>query len=201
MDERSRIAFQKHGHVTPRPDGFKAKCGGPAMCSACAYELAAVDANLFGDGYLRISRDGRARRVEPLKVAALSPTPADVEFLAALERCAVTGPLEVYTSNSYQRVGLAGDYKVLLSAYRHVDGQLDITNPALLAAMVVAFNAMLARALRRPRVVDGLEVLLQPEDPTPVRVYPDGTVGPYTVGDPHDDEGWDANGAPTRERA
>jgi hypothetical protein len=28
-----------HGHVVPRADGFKAKCGGPALCAACAGEL------------------------------------------------------------------------------------------------------------------------------------------------------------------
>jgi predicted NBD/HSP70 family sugar kinase len=29
-----------HGHVTPRPDGAKARCGGPALCSTCAREAA-----------------------------------------------------------------------------------------------------------------------------------------------------------------
>ena len=29
-----------HGHVVPRPDGAKARCGGPALCSACAREKA-----------------------------------------------------------------------------------------------------------------------------------------------------------------
>jgi hypothetical protein len=33
-----------HGHVTPRPDGMKARCGGPAMCAQCAREKAAKDA-------------------------------------------------------------------------------------------------------------------------------------------------------------
>lgn len=32
----------KHGHVTPRADGTKARCGGPAICSVCAAELAAL---------------------------------------------------------------------------------------------------------------------------------------------------------------
>lgn len=27
-----------HGHVTPNPDGLKARCGGPAMCSVCQKE-------------------------------------------------------------------------------------------------------------------------------------------------------------------
>jgi hypothetical protein len=29
-----------HGHVVPNPDGSKARCGGPAICSECARELA-----------------------------------------------------------------------------------------------------------------------------------------------------------------
>lgn len=29
-----------HGHVTPRPDGVKARCGGPGICSACSKEAA-----------------------------------------------------------------------------------------------------------------------------------------------------------------
>lgn len=36
-----------HGHVKPRPDGMRARCGGPRICSACALELAektAIDA-------------------------------------------------------------------------------------------------------------------------------------------------------------
>lgn len=29
-----------HGHVRPRADGAKARCGGPAICAKCARELA-----------------------------------------------------------------------------------------------------------------------------------------------------------------
>jgi hypothetical protein len=29
-----------HGHVFPRPDGVKARCGGPGLCSVCGAELA-----------------------------------------------------------------------------------------------------------------------------------------------------------------
>lgn len=29
-----------HGHVWPRPDGMKARCGGPALCSACRHDQA-----------------------------------------------------------------------------------------------------------------------------------------------------------------
>lgn len=34
-----------HGHVRPRPDGVKARCGGPGLCAACAREAAAVSAD------------------------------------------------------------------------------------------------------------------------------------------------------------
>ena len=30
-----------HGHVWPRPDGVKARCGGPKMCPECARDYAA----------------------------------------------------------------------------------------------------------------------------------------------------------------
>lgn len=30
-----------HGHVVPRADGMKARCGGPGICSECAAELGA----------------------------------------------------------------------------------------------------------------------------------------------------------------
>lgn len=29
-----------HGHVFPRPDGVRARCGGPKMCKECAADLA-----------------------------------------------------------------------------------------------------------------------------------------------------------------
>lgn len=29
-----------HGHVTPRPDGQRARCGGPRICQKCALESA-----------------------------------------------------------------------------------------------------------------------------------------------------------------
>jgi hypothetical protein len=34
-----------HGHVRPRPDGVKARCGGPAMCYACFQEQKNVEAH------------------------------------------------------------------------------------------------------------------------------------------------------------
>lgn len=35
-----------HGHVRPRPDGVRARCGGPGVCQECSKERAALDAVL-----------------------------------------------------------------------------------------------------------------------------------------------------------
>ena len=37
-----------HGHVTSRPDGAKARCGGPALCPACALEEAQLKRRTSG---------------------------------------------------------------------------------------------------------------------------------------------------------
>jgi hypothetical protein len=34
------MSFEGHGHVSPREDGIKARCGGPAMCKVCQQEQA-----------------------------------------------------------------------------------------------------------------------------------------------------------------
>lgn len=36
-----------HGHVFPRADGVKARCGGPALCSKCAADLASREQLTF----------------------------------------------------------------------------------------------------------------------------------------------------------
>lgn len=33
-----------HGHVTPRPDGAKARCGGPGICTDCTMEQLRAEA-------------------------------------------------------------------------------------------------------------------------------------------------------------
>lgn len=37
LDEAS-VQNCGHGHVRPRPDGVKARCGGPALCAKCKQE-------------------------------------------------------------------------------------------------------------------------------------------------------------------
>lgn len=39
-----------HGHVWERPDGMKARCGGPAICAECAKDKARYDAAQDKDG-------------------------------------------------------------------------------------------------------------------------------------------------------
>jgi hypothetical protein len=34
-----------HGHVRPRPDGLKARCGGPALCPVCARDAGQLKAH------------------------------------------------------------------------------------------------------------------------------------------------------------
>lgn len=38
-----------HGHVTSNPDGSKARCGGPAICSICSKEQASVGPAIASD--------------------------------------------------------------------------------------------------------------------------------------------------------
>lgn len=35
---RNEVPITGHGWVTPRPDGFKARCGGPEVCRQCQEE-------------------------------------------------------------------------------------------------------------------------------------------------------------------
>jgi len=54
-------------------------------------------------------------------------------------------PLEVYTSNSYRRVGLKSMYREVMGPVNDRDGHPNISNYAVLDTLVCAFNAMLAR--------------------------------------------------------
>lgn len=43
MTETNTNPNTGHGHVLERPDGVKARCGGPGLCGVCARERAAID--------------------------------------------------------------------------------------------------------------------------------------------------------------
>lgn len=44
-----RIASEGHGHVLPRPDGGRMRCGGPALCARCRRDAAEVAAIRRGE--------------------------------------------------------------------------------------------------------------------------------------------------------
>ena len=54
-----------HGHVVPRKDGIKARCGGPALCSKCAMEQVRLDATAIPVHFVPIR--------ETILVAKLGP--------------------------------------------------------------------------------------------------------------------------------
>lgn len=65
------------------------------------------------------------------------------EYVKAMQAPGVPGePLQVYTSNSFRRIGLAREYRVICRAHKHNDGTLDITGTTTLEALVAAFNAI-----------------------------------------------------------
>jgi hypothetical protein len=70
-----------HGHVHPREDGVKARCGGPALCSHCAPDLASQDAPIFGSGYLMVLPGGQYRRLDPetVMIRQSSATPQEAK--------------------------------------------------------------------------------------------------------------------------
>jgi len=49
-----------HGHVWERPDGMKARCGGPALCKQCALDLST--ANYVSKAEVRAAIGNEARR-------------------------------------------------------------------------------------------------------------------------------------------
>lgn len=53
-----------HGWVTPSPDGTKARCGGPPICSACALEKAQADATAAAPGLRAAVAEEIARAIE-----------------------------------------------------------------------------------------------------------------------------------------
>lgn len=72
-----------HGHVTPRSDGAKARCGGPGICAACSRELAQAQnlAEFNPDWTIRpgvlladeIAASGLRDPGAPAKISGLAP--------------------------------------------------------------------------------------------------------------------------------
>ena len=65
MTDTNRSSDQNtgHGHVFPRPDGLKARCGGPGLCSECSRDLARKNQQAGASG----------EAVHPLKAESSAP--------------------------------------------------------------------------------------------------------------------------------
>lgn len=57
-----------HGHVTPRPDGYRSRCGGPAICVVCQRERAAFEATT------QPPQDERGQRLSAWQISERMPT-------------------------------------------------------------------------------------------------------------------------------
>lgn len=53
-----QVTSFNHGWVTPRPDGLRARCGGPAVCEICRRERSGSGALVFGTWPTYVIRDG-----------------------------------------------------------------------------------------------------------------------------------------------
>lgn len=59
-----------HGHVWPRPDGSRAKCGGPGICDACSRDAAWVEAAKRGELYEPVATEMKDQDGHPVEVLA-----------------------------------------------------------------------------------------------------------------------------------
>lgn len=58
-----------HGHVTPRPDGQKARCGGPKICKECAVEQVTVLTAAAEPEVTKVPLDGLSDLVKQFETA------------------------------------------------------------------------------------------------------------------------------------
>lgn len=103
-----------HGHVTPNPDGTKAKCGGPAICPVCKAEAEALAAGQQARRFVRLptpdkSDPGEAWRygpeasIDPAAVVAVEPRQHRYHSFRSAQDYAVVhlstgGTIEVFAS-------------------------------------------------------------------------------------------------------
>ena len=74
-----------HGHVIPNPDGSRARCGGPGICSECALEAAQLDAEIK-----KIVVDVPLHQPYPqIQKGKSEMTPLEARFRSALESISI----------------------------------------------------------------------------------------------------------------
>lgn len=109
-----------HGHVRPRPDGMKARCGGPRMCSVCARESAALVPN---GGCACTSLD-RADCREPNCGAVARPRTI-VAFTGLAGAGKSTAAMHLVKRRGWQRVRFAGPLKDMMAALGLTPAEID----------------------------------------------------------------------------
>jgi hypothetical protein len=111
-----------HGHVTPNPDGSRARCGGPGMCKVCSLESAALKAR---------------------EHAAVTPTVSKPESVALTEADVRRIVAEMINSHAHSRI------EWLRRALRDISNQDDnaftIGDAIELAASALLADDKLAR--------------------------------------------------------
>ncbi len=87
MDERTERV--NHGHVYPRPDGMKARCGGPMWCTQCR-------------------REATGTEVPPVDQILLSGPPEAPAWLALLRDEPVMSYADLRDAEAVERADLKG---------------------------------------------------------------------------------------------
>lgn len=107
-----------HGHVTPRANGFKVRCGGPGMCVVCALEQSA-----------QIRRDQQLLESNPLVCVSPTLAPAAQRTIVAFTGLAGAGKstaaLHLVKHRGFARVRFAGPLKAMLAALGCTPAEID----------------------------------------------------------------------------
>lgn len=128
-----------HGHVTPNPNGDKARCGGPKICKVCMAELAALKAMPVGAA-LEAERVVNAQRLLDWNRAQPEPRPIVIgrEYQVA-EACAHLAapagvpegwrPVPVEPTNAMTHIGQALRYDAV-NSIGHIYRQMIAAAPS-----------------------------------------------------------------------
>jgi len=90
-----------HGHVRPRPDGVKARCGGPGLCSVCSREAAAM------------------------KATASRPARTLVAFAGLARSGKSTAAMHLVDAHGWQRIRFAGPLKSMMAALGLTNAEIE----------------------------------------------------------------------------
>lgn len=81
--------MSRHGHVTPNPDGSKARCGGPAICRECQREAGQVCCGDHSTGHRFLGEYDKDRVLRCIRCGMLPmqhyPSSPSAEAIAELD--------------------------------------------------------------------------------------------------------------------